>query len=97
MSDRPSLPREPITIIRGDSNGPLYLLVALLVVAAVGVVYWVSTSQWHRGPTSTTTVIMPAPAAPDVRPEPNRQAPDGHPRDSAPAAPAPPLVLVPKS
>jgi len=94
MSDRPSPPREPITIIRGDSNGPLYLLVALLVVAAVGVAYWVSTSQWHRGPASNTTVIMPAPAPADIRPEPSRQPPDNRTRDAAPAPQ--PQVPVPQ-
>ena len=98
MSDHPSPQREPVTIIR-DSNGPLYVLVALLVVAGVGVAYWVSTSRWHRGPAPTTTVIMPAPApagGPDVWPD-NRQIPDNRPRDSAPpAATSEPTVLVPK-
>jgi len=96
MSDRPSLPREPITIIRGDSNGPLYLLVALVIVAAVGAVYWVSTAHPNPSSTSTTTVIVPAPARTDARPEPNRQAPDSHSRDSAPAPQPQPPVPIPR-
>ena len=102
MSDQMPPSRETVTIIRSESNGPLYLLVALIVVVAVGVVYWVTASHWHPGPTSTTTVIVPAPAsgpAPpsaDVRPEPNRQVPDNRPRDAAPASQAQPSVLIPR-
>jgi hypothetical protein len=96
MSDPVLPPRETVTIIRGESNGPLYLLVGLIALGAVGIAYWMTTSHWHPGPASTTTVIMSAPtagpAAPsgDVRPSPDR------PRDSAPAsAPqAPPPVPI---
>jgi hypothetical protein len=91
MSDPAIPPRETVTVIRSESNGPLYLLVALIALGAVGVVYWVTNSHWHPGPTSTTTVIMPAPtsgpapASGDVRPSSDHQPPDNRPRDSAPA------------
>ena len=105
MSDRMPPSRESVTIIRSESNGPLYLLVVLLALAAVGVVYWATASHWHYGPTSTTTVIMPAPAPDDMRPGPNREPPAGRTPDAAlapinaPPAPAPQgqaPVLIPQ-
>jgi len=105
MSDPVLPPRESVTIIRGESNGPLYLLVALIALGASGIAYWMTTSPWHPGLASTTTVIVSAPtagpAAPsgDVRHSPDRPATDNRPRDSAPAqaSPAPPPVLIPAS
>ena len=96
MSDQMPPSRETVTIIRSESNGPLYLLVALIAFAVVGAAYWVTTAHWHLGPTSTTTVIMPAPTSGDVRPEPTRQVPDNRPRDAAPASQAQPSVLIPR-
>ena len=90
MSDPVLPPREAITIVRSQSNGPLYLLVGLVALGAVGVVYWMTTSYWHPGPTSTTTVIMPAPApgpastSRDQRHLPDRPPSDNRPRDSGP-------------
>jgi hypothetical protein len=102
MSEPVQPPRKTITIIRGESNGPLYLLVGLIALGAVGVVGWMSASYWHFGPASTTTVIMSAPTAGpaatsgDARRPPDRPASDHRPRDSgpAPAAPAPTPVPV---
>ena len=102
MSDPVLPPRETITIIRGESNGPLYLLVGLIALGAVGIAYWMTTSHWHPGPASTTTVIMSAPTAGpaatsgDVRHSPDRPASDNRPRDSAPAraSQAPPPVPI---
>ena len=91
MSD-PVLPaREAVTIIRSQSNGPLYLLVGLIALGAVGVLYWMATSYWYPGPTSTTTVIMSAPTAGpaatsgDGRHSLDRPASDNRPRDFTPA------------
>jgi hypothetical protein len=104
MSDPVQPPRETVTIIRGESNGPLYLLVGLVALVAVGAVYWMAESYRHPGPASTTTVIMSAPTAGpaarpgDARRPPDRPASDHRPRDSAPApapaAPAPTPVPV---
>ena len=104
MSDPALPPREAVTIIRSQSNGPLYLLVGLIALGAIGVVYWVATSHWHLGPASTTTVIMAAPTAGpaatsgDARHRPDRPAPDSRPRDTAPAQDSqlpPPIPLQP--
>lgn len=104
MSDPVLPPRESITIVRGESNGPLYLLVGLIALGAVGIAYWVATSDWHPGPASTTTVIMAAPTAGpvatprDVGHRPDRPAPDSRPRDTAPAQDSqvpPPMPIQP--
>ena len=104
MSDPVLPPREAVTIIRSQSNGPLYLLVGLIALGAVGIAYWMTASYWHFGPASTTTVIMAAPTAGpaatsgDVRHSP-RPASDNRPRDSAPArdSQAQPPVPIPPS
>ena len=106
MSDPVQPPRETVTIIRGESNGPLYLLVGLIALGAVGITYWMTASYRHPGPASTTTVIMAAPTASpaatsgDVRHPPDRPASDNRPRDSAPArdsqAPSPVPIQPPR-
>ena len=102
MSHPALRPREVITFIRGESNGPLYLLVGLIALGAVGFGYWMFASYPRTAFTMTSVVSAPTagPAATsgDVRHPPDRPASDNRPRHSAPARdlkPQPPVPIQP--
>jgi hypothetical protein len=80
--------RETVTIMRSESNGALYLAVAVITLGAVGFSYWMFAS--YPRPAFTMTSVMSAPtagpavASGDMRQPPDRPASDNRPRDSAP-------------
>jgi len=102
MSNPALPPHEAITFIRRESNGPLYLVVGLIALGAVGFGYWMFAS--YPRPAFTMTSVMSAPTAGpaatsgDVRYPPDRPASDNRPRDSTPARDSlaqPPVPIQP--